>query len=149
MSLFCGSKFLKLLLNLINNSLSTNRETGTDTNSPSADFGDNKFHVFFPFFALFHFFPDFSHYARFYVLFVFCYIIPWLPNNTKIFVHIKIFLFLKGNTLPRICLAVRRNCRPLGWDTLGNCLASLTEIESLTMLSETESGKQLCPVMIS
>ena len=102
----------------------------------------------FLFSLFFIFFRDFSHYAKFYALFVFCYI-PCLPNNTKIFVHIKIFLFLKGNTLPRICLAVRRNCRPLRWDTLGNCFASLTEIKSLTMLSETESGKQLCPMMIS
>lgn len=102
----------------------------------------------FLFSLFFIFFPHFSHYAKFYALFVFCYI-PCLPNSTKIFVHIKIFLFLKGNTLPRICLAVRRNCRPLRWDTLGNCFASLTEIKSLTMLSETESGKQLCPMMIS
>ena len=40
---------------------------------------------------------------------------------------------------------ILKNCRPLRWDALRNYLASHTEITSLMMQSETESGKGIGP----
>ena len=44
---------------------------------------------------------------------------------------------------------ILKSCRSLRWETLRDYLASHTEITSLMMQSETESGEPLGPMMIS
>ena len=101
------------------------------------------FSLFFIFFPIFHTMRNFTSCS-------FSAIFPASPTVRRFLSTLKFSSFWKETRfLVFACLAVRRNCRPLRWDTLGNCFASLTEIKSLTMLSETESGKQLCPMMIS